>query len=38
MADHSQLIKKYAEVLKKMKELEEKIQFLNRTKEDKKKR
>jgi len=38
MANHSQLIKKYVEVLKKIKELEEKIQFLDKNKEDKKKR
>ncbi len=36
MSGHSELFKKYAKIKKEIKGLEEKIQFLNETKEDKK--
>ena len=36
MSDRSELIKKYVELVKRINELEEKIQFLNETKKDKK--
>ena len=35
--NHSELMKKYVEIVKKIKELEDKIQFLDKTKKDKEK-